>query len=424
MLKRISEQLSRIEQSGYIPLMMVTVCIQGGIIISQFIAAFFITPSEIGVIRAIESVLSILVLIGGFGMQSLSIREVSANQGWMNRFGILRDIYIIIIFGALLVIFGVFLLHEFFIDTIVVNNILLITGVVLLTNAIRVTSGFTQGTGIVGKTYSYLIVSTIATLAINVIAASYWSVIGWIIGRYISEFLTLLVLISITYKLVGPINHYPPISVEKIKILLCDGLKINIALVVKLIGDNVPILMMAALKFPTEKIGFLGLALLAINSSMLPLAVLAQRAFPLMSSHGFQSKEIKILTKKLVRTSFKLAFLVSVILSVMSVLLYEMFGGVYKEAFLLTAALSWSVPLKSIALAYGTNLVATSQLDAAIRVNLIEVMMLIIIGLISIKVWGSFGLVCAIIMASSWSAIAYWSLVNREYLKITDRTTF
>lgn len=422
MPKLISEQLSRIEQNGYIPLLMVTVCIQGGIIISQFMAAFFITPSEIGVIRAIESVLSILILVGGFGMQSLSIREVAADQRKINRLNIIRNIYIIITLASLFVVLGIFIVRAFLNQTIILDNILMISGVVLLTNAIRVTSGFTQGAGLVGKTYLYLIASTIVALAVNVIAASYWSVAGWIVGRYLSEFVTLVVLISITYKLVSPITYHLPISSKQIKNLLYDGFKINIALTVKLIGENLPILMMTALKLPTDKIGFLGLAILAINSAMLPLAVLAQRAFPVMSSYRFQPKELKGLTKTLVRTSLKLAFLVSIVLFIISILLYKKLAGVYADAFLLTAALCWIVPLKSIALAYGTNLVATSQLNAAIKINLIEVIILLIAGLITTKRWGTFGLVYTIILASSWSAIAYWALVKRERLDIDSRT--
>lgn len=422
MPKLISEQLSRIAQSGYVPLLMVTICIQGGIIISQFIAAFFITPSEIGVIRAIESVLSILVLVGGFGMQSLSIREIAASQDTTNRLSILKDIYIVIILGALFVTLGVFIVRALLNQTIILDNILMISGVVLLTNAIRVTSGFTQGAGLVGKTYLYLMISTIAALAVTVVAVSCWSVAGWIAGRYVSELLTLLVLISITFRLVGPITHYPTTSLEKIKSLLRDGFKINTALIVKLIADNLPILMMAALGVPTDEIGFLGLAVLTINSAMLPLAVLAQRAFPAMSSHRLHPKELENLTMTLVKISLKLAFLVSAVIFTSSVFLYNVFGGVYAHAFLLTAALCWTIPLKSIALTYGTNLIASNQLNSAIKINLTEVVILIIAGVASMNLWGVFGLVCAIILANSWSAIAYWTLATRENRNINSRT--
>lgn len=416
--KLISEQMILIERDGHIPLLIMTVCIQGGIIVSQFMTAFFITPSEMGIIRAIESVLSILILVGGLGMQSLSIREVAVNQDKINQINVLRNIYMLISLGALLTVFSVIIVRSFSNQSIMLDHIVMISGVVFIANAIRVTSGFAQGAGLVGKTYLHMMFATIASQALNVVVASQWGVTGWIIGRYISELITLTVIIWIINKLVGVFNHYAPISSKQIKQLLYDGFKINIALIVKLIGDNVPILMMVALKLPNDKIGFFGLAILAINSSMLPIVISAQRAFPKMSSYRFKPKELAGITKMLVKICLKLAFLSFIILFIGSILMYKILAGVYADAFLLTAVLCLTIPLKSIALAYGTNLVATNQMNAAVKINLLEVMITIILGLIAIKIWDMFGLVCAIFLANLWSAIAHYAFVESAHNKI------
>ncbi|MDP3520533.1 MAG: hypothetical protein Q8S02_07910 [Hydrogenophaga sp.] len=407
MLNFVSKQLRRIEHNGYIPLLIVTICIQGGIIASQFAATLFLTPSEIGVIRVIESALSIMILAGSVGAQTLSIRESAITKTKSQQLVALRNIYLIIALGASVVILGLTAFHTVWNRSILLDYILAISGIVLLTNAVRATSGFTQGVGLISKTYIYLTATTGIAAGITVFAASNWSVFGWIAGRYIGELLTLATLSAIVYKMVGAIPWRASDHLSKLKKLLHDGFKINTALVIKLTGDNLPVLIMAALKRPTDEIGFLGLAILAANSAMLPLAVLAQRAFPIMANHRSHPKELKRQTKLLGKTSLILSFLICAVLFTASAFFQKTLNSIYIDAFLLMTILCWTVPLKSMALVYGTNLMAKGQLNTSIKINAIEVILLGLLGLTATQIWGSKGAAYAIVLASLWSATAY-----------------
>lgn len=403
----------KLEAEGLLPVFVLTACVQGQVIGSQLLITFFLTPSEIGVIRSLESALAVLILIGSFGAQALSIREVAAHIDKPDQLLILRHIYLLVVFGALMMVMGVFTIHASWQSSVILDLLVLSSGIVLFTNAIRATAGFTQGARIIKDFYLYLIPLSLSALAVQLFVAAYWSVSGWIVGRYLSEGIMLLGMAALLYKLDYSALKQGCISWVQLYRLGCNGVLVNLTLVLKVIADSLPILILTALKIPTEKIGFFGLAVLVVTTTLLPLSVVAQRALPLMVIDDMHRGAVYHHDRYLVKLNMKLALGGSLILTVASLSLYWFVGGDYALAFLLTAILCWSLPLKGLALAYGTVLMARRSYSVSILINSIEVLLVAIAGFFLVSRWGVAGAVCAFTLGSAWSFAAYWFAARR-----------
>lgn len=88
------------KRPGPLPLFFTTVSIQGAVVLSQFVAAFIVTPNEIGVIRTIESAISVLVLLTGLGAQVIAVRDGAAETMVDLQAAVLRDTMGILMVGA------------------------------------------------------------------------------------------------------------------------------------------------------------------------------------------------------------------------------------------------------------------------------------------------------------------------------------
>ena len=79
--------------SRLLQLFIITGCIQGGVIISQFLITPWVAPSIVGGVRSLETLVALVVLAGGLGMQSIAIRDTAMAGSHHRQTDVLRYIF-------------------------------------------------------------------------------------------------------------------------------------------------------------------------------------------------------------------------------------------------------------------------------------------------------------------------------------------
>lgn len=403
-INTISRYFNFFEKQQYLPVFILTICIQGEVIACQFLAAFILAPSEIGVIRSLEAALSLIVMIGGCGAQALAIRDVARQQCLVSQLKTLRDIYLVAVLGSIIMIFCFVFVYYVQHITPIYSFLPLMLGLVFLTNAVRATSGFFQGVQKVDKIYLFQFVITFIAIFIQLTFTHQWRELGWVIGRYLSEALILLAMWAALYKLIGQVPWGSRIDWASLTKLMRDGFAVNVANIIRLLIDNLPIFLLIAFKIPNNQIGFLGLALLANTAATLPMAVASQRILPIMFHHNQEPQIVRKLTKEIIRLNFKLSLVGLFILLSGCLFMYFFIGGHYATTFFIEALLCWVLPFKGFTLAYGTLLMSRASYRVSILLGISEVILIIGIGLLTIVRWGMIGAVFATVIGAIWSA--------------------
>ena len=418
-LPKMVRVFNRFEQNGLLPVFVVTVCIQGAVIVSQFLAALVLTPAEMGVIRSVESVLSVLILIASAGSQSLSIREIAGAGSLTVQLQVLRSIYFVVLAVCIAVIAIVAATAEFVLRSVVMQLVFASSGVVLVSNLLRTTTGFAHGARLVGSCYRHLAVYSSFAVVLQFGFSAALGVKGWIVGRYVGESLVLLGLSFSLFRGEGLRWLRGNLDLLGIWMNFKRGMVVNASLVLRLIADSVPVFAMTAMKVPTDQIGHVGLALLATTSMALPLAVLSQRSLPRMAALHEMQSALDSERAQLERLSIKTAFVCSITLSIVSFLAWGLIGGAYGQSFILTAVLSWVLPLRAYALSSGTYLLVLRNYVASVWVNFFEALLVSVFILVLLPRIGVAAVVVSVFFGAVLSAIGLGMSVRAAHGKGT-----
>ncbi len=204
----ISRARALFEKGDFLPILALVVAVQGTVLISQSAAALLLDTAAIGRIRVFESMISIGVLIAGFGAPALAIREMAAHEQAGRRGEMLRDLLILPVLGATLIcvatLIATLLGAEWILpwrDVLFASSLLLVA-----INLVRMASAVAQGLVIVRHVYIWVIVGSAIVASLQIAGAVSRSVAGWITGRLLGE-LVLLVLMLVAMR-----RHFPKIA--------------------------------------------------------------------------------------------------------------------------------------------------------------------------------------------------------------------
>lgn len=243
--------------NAVIGVLILTACIQGGVMISQFLAAFYLTPNQLGIIRTVESLLSIVVLGTSVGAPTLAIREIAALRGDSDRAALLKRLICMELIVGVLAILGMMLARGL-IKGEMLRYASMIAGVALLSNTIRVIAAFVQGIQTAASFSVRVVILTFVAVSAVSLASWYGGVGGWVVGRYVGEGAVLIGLVHGVRQYFTGVGWFARSTLPDWNIILL-GITANLALFIRLLCDNLPILALAAAKVPTDQIGFLDL---------------------------------------------------------------------------------------------------------------------------------------------------------------------
>ncbi|WP_412461840.1 lipopolysaccharide biosynthesis protein [Pseudomonas sp. SC11] len=393
-------------------LFIVTGCIQGGVIISQFLIAPFVDPAVVGVVRSLETVLALVVLAGSLGMQSIAVRDTAACKDVALQQAVLRQVFVLVGLTSMLVMFGIFVAHAFVLTTAISTYVFFACGLVLVTNLLRTSTGFAQGAKAIHEIYLVLMVATAVGVVLHVTLTWRYGIQGWISARYVTELLCLtLVWWRMRAHVVPSLNLFK-VNGRELMALASSGVTVNASLFVRLLVDSLPVLMLTALHVRTEEIGFFGLANLSLVLGLLPLAIIAQRAIPdLVEVLGDPPKlaaRFKAFLRSIVLVSLTMA--AALIIAAAGWLL--LVGGQYHVAAQYVLVLALSLPLKAAALGCGTMLVALRVFGLSLKVNIIEGMLVLLILYLGIPQFGAWAGAAAYLAGGLLSVVLLLSAVK------------
>lgn len=384
---RIRQLLDRYK--ALVGVLILTACIQGGVMISQFLAAFYLTPNQVGVIRTVESILSIVVLGTSVGAPTLAIREIAALRDDAARAALLKRLICMELIVGALAIAGM-LLARSLVHGAMLHYASMIAGVALLSNTIRVIAAFVQG---IQKAASFsvrvIILTVIALLAVS-LSSWYGGVEGWVIGRYIGEGVVLIGFAHAVRHYLAGVGGFGRNVLPDWHIVVL-GITANLALFIRLLCDNLPILALAAAKIPTDQIGFFGLATLVMMGPNLILAVTMQVELPRVVSVLSDADLVHERFRKLLRNMLGIAFLFLGLIALVWFVNRELIHLRYTPTINALFIMSFVLPIRAITLSIGTMFTALGKYRVSVYVSLAE---LAIVGAFAYPVvrhWGANG---------------------------------
>lgn len=403
-----------LENSRFLPLFIVTACIQGGVIISQFLIAPFVDPSLVGVVRSIETVIALVVLAGSLGMQSIAIRDTAVYVNPSDQSHVLRQVLALVGITSAVVIAGVIIVHEFILSTAISTYVFTACGLVLLTNLLRVTTGFAQGAKVINEIYLALMFVTGGGIILHVVLTKLYGVQGWITARYITETSCLLIVWWRLRAHVVPAWNLSDVRRTELMAIARAGLIINASLFVRLLVDSLPVLLLTAMRVKTEEIGFFGLAILSMMLGQLPLVIIAQRMIPDLVEVLDDKVLLAAKFKALISSMMLVASVVTLALLAVAAIWLLFVSGQYVTTAKYVLVLALSLPLKAVMLASGTMLVALRVFSLSLGVNLLEALLVAFILYFGIPVFGGWAGVFAYIGGALLSVILlFFAVVKR-----------
>lgn len=350
--------------------LILTVCIQGGVLISQFLTAFFLVPSQVGVVRTIESILSIVVLGTSVGAPTLAIREIAALQEGREQALLLKRLICMELIAGSFVAAALFGTRGFWSGDMM-HYASMIAGVALLSNTIRVVAAFMQGTQTAALFSLRVVVLTCLSVGVVCLMARAFGVDGWVVGRYIGEATVLVgMLLAVRHYFVDTggfsCDMLPTWHIVSL------GVTANLALFFRLLCDNLPILALAAAKIPTDQIGFFGLASLMLMGPNLLLSVTAQVELPRFVAQLHTPVLLRERFGRLVRNMVALATAFLVLVFIVWFINYKWLALTYTPTINALFIMILALPMRAVTLSLGTLITALGKYRLFVFVNIVE----------------------------------------------------
>lgn len=395
---------------GAVGVLILTVCIQGGVLISQFLAAFFLVPSQVGVVRTIESVLSLVVLGTSVGAPTLAIREVAALQDARQQAVLLKRLICMELIAGSFVAATLLGTRGFWAGEIM-HYASMIAGVALLSNTIRVVAAFMQGTQTASLFSLRVVVLTCLSVGVVCLMARAFGVDGWVVGRYVGEATVLVGMLM-------AVRHYfgggEGLSRDMLPTwhIVSLGVTANLALFFRLLCDNLPILALAAAKIPTDQIGFFGLASLMLMGPNLLLSVTAQVELPRLVAQLQTPVLLRERFGRLVRNMVALAAVFLVFVFITWFINYKWLGLTYTPTINALFIMVFALPMRAATLSLGTLITALGKYRIFVYVNVIEAIITAMFAYPVARHFAAEGVIVLFVVASFASLLLHLSAVK------------
>jgi O-antigen/teichoic acid export membrane protein len=367
------------ERGDFLPVLALIIAIQGTVLVSQSVAALFLAPAAIGQIRLFESVISIGILLAGFGAPALAIRDVAEHRESSYRSELLRDLLLLPLLGAFLLglLASVLAIFELEWANRVQDILFASIALLIMVNLVRFASAVAQGLLIVRHIYLWVIAGSILAAGSQILGASFGTIDSWVGGRLLGEILLLTcILIAMRGNLPTIAWFKAPRAVALLKTMGRATL-VNAGLTLRMVADAAPILLLGGILPGVTRggnasdIGHFGVATLFLTAALLAPAVVSQRTLPVITSSSDLERP-SIIRQFLLRMTV-VGLVVAAIFATVALSLRFFDNGRLDTGLLAAAAIMFAIPMKAIATTHGTLMLAKGDLKSPIFVTLGEV---------------------------------------------------
>ena len=368
----------RFEAGGFLPLFILMIAVQGTVLVSQSLSTLILDPAEIGTIRTFESVVSVLVIVAGFGAPTLAMRDTAA-AGVEHRGEAIRNLLILPLIGVTIV--AMLLLATLALDLAFMRPlkelVVFALFLILSINITRLVSAISQGLMIVPRIYIVVFIGSLLAIAAHIVGASQKTLVSWISGRLIGE------LILASSILAASIKYWPEIQwTRKFQILpllktAARATLVNFSLIFRMAADAAPIVLLGIYGAVSDDIGNFGVATLILTFATLPVTIMTQNGLPqIVSAAGARQQDLIDVLKR--RLLFGSIIIATVMIAGISLLRFAI-DSQYDDAFLAAMVLTATLPLKSYVIFSGTILLAYNRYALALITNFLELVLIVLI---------------------------------------------
>jgi hypothetical protein len=418
---RIARARTFFEKGDFLPILALVIAVQGTVLVSQSVAALLLDTAEVGRIRLFESMISIGVLIAGFGAPALAIREMAAPEHAECRGEMLRDLLILPVMGAIMICVAVLIAALFGATWILPWRDVLFASTLLLVavNLVRMASAVAQGLVIVRHVYIWVIVGSIMAASMQIAGAAFGSISGWITGRLLGEIALLGSMLFAMRRHFPDIHWHQRLHLGNLFNNMLRATIVNAGLILRMLADAAPILLLGGVfgglgqAASGDDIGHFGIATLFLTACLLPLSVMSQRALPLITTarqHG-GSAAIPIFRRHLLLASILIALTMSGALILVSLTNQAR----QDQALWAGAALMLAVPMKAVASGIGTIMLAHGELKLPVWITLAELLTILMVFACSGTTDVVWTAVLSVIIGSGMSLVSMLTTYRLRY---------
>lgn len=348
--------------SAHASVLLVTVSVQGLVVAAQLLAATVVEPTVLGQIRWLESVFAIAVLATSCGMPSLTFREaalVDQRDGrarWVVDATVLTSIasFFGILIGLAAWFFGLWSVPDW------AGPMLLFMGVVLIpANAARVAVASVQGAQLSRQHAPRLLGFSLLGIALLACGSVLGGARTWVILRIVIEG----VLVGlIWWPLFSGVMHgfsWKTFSVAGLFKLFSAGFGANYAFLVRVLADNLPLLLLSNVVGMSVQVGWYGLANLLLFAPMLLMSTAMQSRLPALIQNARDEVQFTALTSAAIKGLLIISMQwCSVLLVGSAILRTGWLLPQYAGAGDLIAVLALGLPARALVLVAGATSVA------------------------------------------------------------------
>ena len=395
---------------GYLALAVVAV--QGTAYLFQLLVAALLSPSEFGVVRSVDAVLSLFLIVGSAGMPSLAVKCV-AELGDRERRGRLLGRLLGIAAGAGLISASLaYVLAPWLGDVSAAAYLQRLAWIIPVAACARTALNYYQGAGAIHH-YSVLTVSVAFGAFLPSLLAVWMSGLsGWIWARYGLETLTLsAALLPLAKILRGSVRLAAAYSRRRLTRL---GSVLSLSLLTRTSLDNLGTLALVASGAHSSQIGYYGIGVLVVLALLILPACVGSMALPELVQRVGKPTMLRATFVRSRRMALLLTLPVSVLAIAIGPWVVRHFFPAYIPSIPVIQTLLATVPARAMTTVSGTLLVALDRGGVTLVTNAVILSLGAVLMLALTPSFGIIGAAWATVGVEATSAVLYGLLANRQ----------
>jgi O-antigen/teichoic acid export membrane protein len=419
-LQKASAQGLTAVRSG-LPFLIVSIFfVQGLAYISQLVLATFLGPADFGIVRTVEAYLSIALIVGTAGMNSLAVTTIAEAGDPAVRASLLARLLVLALGVSLLCAAIICVILTFVDQSSIAHYLRALIWAIGLTACSRTCFNYFQGIKQI-KQYalSTAIASVVSLIAITV-PTYLGGLRGWIFGRYAAEaaFLTLAVIL-----VRKRIAFRPLPSAYSWTNLGMLGASIALALLVRTALDNAAVLSLSWFGRSKADIGYYGLGnILSIVLSIIPAGI-ANIALPRFAESRRDPERVRQLFWRVTKWSLALMGPIVVLAVLASRFLIRLLSERYAPSVPVLQILLLQVPFRLLAIIAAAALMGLNRNDLTVICNVLLLGLALAFYAVAIPRFGVVGAAWATFIIETFGGFLYlrtvlW-VITRERARLS-----
>jgi hypothetical protein len=279
----IAIRIWRSLKSDHTSILIITLSVQGLVVAAQFLAAVFVEPDVLGRIRWLESIFAIALLATSCGMPSIVFRQAAFPENRDKHCGLVIAPVLLTTFASLILIMlglVVWATSVEFASKLTEPALLLMAFALIPANATRISIAVAVAAQLSKELAWKLCILSCLSLIGLAVGASMANVLGWALLRLTVETTIALFIWKLFWSGVKVVRPLAAPTVRRLYELFHCGVAANYAFLIRVLADNLPLLLLPFAGAQSKEVGLYGFANLLLFMPLLFMGTFLQSRLP------------------------------------------------------------------------------------------------------------------------------------------------